>query len=120
LVGVGAYERLAEEFKLLAPCFVADHEEVEEGGCDRQSEGKEAGHPIEEEQQSIEVGAEHRLPGDGKHEGNSQEYQANNSSAAGGVGWHARSLARSRIWPKWKVESGFAPGWRFARIQLEV
>lgn len=77
---------MPQEFELFAPRFMADQEDVEKRGCHCQSEGHEAGQPVEEEHQAVELGTKNGLAGDGEQEGNAQEHQADDSSAPGRIG----------------------------------
>jgi hypothetical protein len=75
--------------------LVADDEDVKKGGRNREAEGDEASHPVEEKRNSVQSWSKHSLAGEGEQEGDGQEHHTDQSTAPGRVGWHGRNLAES-------------------------
>jgi hypothetical protein len=81
-------EGFAQQFELFLAGFLPDQEDIKESGCYSQHQGQDAGQPIQQKQETMEMGAKKGLAGDDEQEGDAQEQQADKPPALASVSWH--------------------------------
>jgi hypothetical protein len=81
-------EGFTQQFELFLASFLPDQEDIEESGCHRQHQGQDACQPIQQKQETMEMGAKKGLAGDDEQEGDAQEQQADEPPALASLLWH--------------------------------